>query len=97
LALARSDVWNPEGWRQEAACQDHDTDLFFPAGDTGPAALQIVRAKAICGICPVKDECLSFALTFYQEYGIWGGTTEDERRVIRRRWRAERRRASAGS
>ena len=80
--------WDPESWRPEASCQDLDPNLFFPAGETGPAAEQIAHATAICRLCPVSDLCLEFALQTHQDYGIWGGTTEDERRQIRRARRA---------
>jgi WhiB family redox-sensing transcriptional regulator len=36
----------------------------------------------------VRSECLEFAITTNQEFGVWGGTSEDERRVLRRQWRA---------
>ena len=88
LAPSTRGGWEPTGWRAHAACRDIDTDLFFPAGDTGPAAVKIQKAKAICRRCPVQEDCLAFAMAFYQEYGIWGGLTEDERRVLRRRRRA---------
>ncbi len=84
-------------WRRNAACQEGDTDLFFPIGVTGPAVAQIEAAKAVCGQCPVRAECLDFAITSNQEFGVWGGTTEDERRVLRRRWRATQRAARAAS
>lgn len=82
-------------WRREAACKDIDPNLFFPIGVTGPAVSQIETAKSICSGCPVKTQCLDFAITTNQEFGVWGGTTEDERRVLRRRWRAEMRRKRA--
>jgi len=44
-------------------------------------------AKTICGACPVQPECLDFALKTRQEFGIWGGTTEDERRMLARQAR----------
>ena len=44
----------------------------------------IELAKAICATCPVQQECLDFALKTRQEFGIWGGTTEDERRALAR-------------
>jgi WhiB family redox-sensing transcriptional regulator len=94
VALAEAPVaagtWDVEKWRTESACRDEDVNLFFPAGVTGPAAHQISEAKAICARCPVRDACLSFAIETNQEYGVWGGTTEDERRVLRRAWRARR-------
>ena len=83
--------WDDEGWRVGAACRDLDANLFFPAGETGPAAIQISQAKAICRACPVQRQCLDFALATHQDYGIWGGLTEDERRHIRRVWRARAR------
>lgn len=71
-------------WRKDAACRDSDPDLFFPVGTTGLAVEQIENAKAVCAECDVQVDCLDFALRTKQEYGVWGGTTEDERRKIRR-------------
>jgi len=79
-----------EGWRGRAACVDVDHDLFFPVGVTGPAVPQIAAAKAVCARCPVRAECLQFAVATNQEYGVWGGTSEEERRALRRTWRALR-------
>jgi WhiB family redox-sensing transcriptional regulator len=81
-----------DDWRAEAACAAVDPDLFFPVGVTGPAVDQIVAAKAVCAGCPVREMCLGFAIATNQEYGVWGGTSEEERRVLRRAWRAEQRR-----
>lgn len=80
--------WDAEGWRDDAACRHTNAELFFPAGSTGAAVDQIEAARAVCGRCPVKAECLQFALETNQEAGIWGGTDEDERRKLRRSWRA---------
>ncbi|HET9973420.1 MAG TPA: WhiB family transcriptional regulator [Streptosporangiaceae bacterium] len=71
-------------WRRRAACQGNDPELFFPVGSAGPALAQIAEAKKICARCPVSWECLVFAMTTGQHYGIWGGLTEDERRRLRR-------------
>jgi len=71
-------------WRVHAACRSCDPDLFFPAGTTGAALHEIAAAKAVCMACPVQSQCLRFALRTGQAYGIWGGTTEDERIMIRR-------------
>jgi WhiB family transcriptional regulator, redox-sensing transcriptional regulator len=79
-------------WRDLAACNGHDPELFFPAGETGPAAEQIRHAKRICASCEVQEDCLSYAIETNQVSGVWGGLTEDERRPVRRRWLAERRR-----
>lgn len=79
-------------WRQLAACRDSDASLFFPVGSTGPAVDQIAAAKEICAICSVQEDCLQYALESNQEAGVWGGYAEDERRRLRKRWLAERRR-----
>ena len=81
-------------WRDEAACRDTDPDLFFPVGTTGLAVDQIASAKAVCGSCPVRTQCLEFALFTNQDSGVWGGTSEDERRKLRRAWVKGRRAAS---
>lgn len=80
LALAHADY----SWRDDALCRDTDPDLFFPVGTTGQALVQIERAKNVCNECPVRLECLDFALETNQDAGIWGGTSEDERRLMRR-------------
>ena len=75
-------------WRVDAACRDTDPALFFPVGTTGPAVDQIASAKQVCFSCQCQDACLDFALSTNQDTGVWGGTSEEERRVIRRRLRA---------
>lgn len=72
-------------WRHRAACREQDPELFFPVGNSGPALLQLAEAKAVCRRCPVADECLSWALTSGQDYGVWGAMSEDERRALSRR------------
>ena len=79
-------------WRVDAACRDTDPDLFFPVGTTGPAIEQIEAAKAVCRTCPAMDECLEFALATNQDSGVWGATSEDERRKLRRAYLAEQKR-----
>lgn len=87
LALGNADY----RWRSRAICRDTDPDLFFPVGTTGHALVQIDRAKQVCGECPVRVECLEFALETNQDSGIWGGTSEEERRAIRRQMAARAR------
>ena len=82
-------------WRDGASCAEVDSDLFFPVGVTGPAVGQIAAAKAVCSQCPVQTQCLEFAITTNQEYGVWGGTSEEERRALRRAWRARQRRVAS--
>jgi WhiB family redox-sensing transcriptional regulator len=80
-----------ERWRERAACREVDPEVFFPVGVTGAAVAAIAAAKAICRECAARAACLEFALTTNQEYGIWGGASEEERRDIRRARRAARR------
>jgi WhiB family transcriptional regulator, redox-sensing transcriptional regulator len=67
-----------------AACRDEHPELFFPVGTEGPALAQLAEAKRVCGTCPVMGECLRWALETGQDDGVWGGTSEDERRAMRR-------------
>jgi WhiB family redox-sensing transcriptional regulator len=95
LTWSRTHDWDAEDWRENAACRDTDPDLFFPVGTTGPALVQIEAAKAVCRQCPSMEACLEFALATNQEAGVWGATSEEERRVLRKHWLArQRRRAS---
>ncbi|ASR34584.1 transcription factor WhiB [Prauserella marina] len=71
-----------EDWRHEAACRDEDPELFFPVSAMGPGARQSERAKAVCARCPVRSECLEYAIDTGLDYGIFGGTTEVERRDL---------------
>ena len=71
------------GARAARACHA-DPDLFFPISATAAAAPQIARAKAICAGCPVRSACLGFAMAHRDLQGIWGGTTDEERRKTRR-------------
>jgi len=79
-------------WRSLAACRDSDPELFFPAvGDQDIG--RIAAAKAVCATCPVREECLTYAVELNQSEGIWGGHTPTERRSFRRRWLREMREA----
>ncbi len=93
LTWNRSYDWDTDDWRQKASCRDTDPDLFFPVGTTGTALDQIEAAKVVCRDCYALPECLEFALATNQESGVWGGTSEDERRKLRKAWLARRRRA----
>ena len=84
-------------WRHRAQCRDEDPELFFPIGNTGPALLQIEDAKTVCRRCDVIDQCLSGALESGQDAGVWGGTSEDERRALKRRAARNRRRTGGNA
>jgi WhiB family transcriptional regulator, redox-sensing transcriptional regulator len=81
-------------WREAAACRHIDPELFFPVGTTGVATHRIEAAKRVCRSCEVIESCLEFALSTNQESGVWGGTSEDERRRLRKSWLMMRRLAS---
>jgi len=75
-------------WRTRAECRFSDPELFFPTGRTsrgGPAYEQAQRAKSVCARCPAIQACLQEALENGEQFGIWGGLTEDERRAMQRR------------
>jgi WhiB family transcriptional regulator, redox-sensing transcriptional regulator len=71
-------------WAIQAACSDANPELFFPTGDSVIAELQAATALQICAICPVRPQCLQWALDHDQISGVWGGTTEAERPARRR-------------
>ncbi|MET8584912.1 WhiB family transcriptional regulator [Streptomyces collinus] len=66
-------------WSEQGLCKTADPDDLFVEG----AAQN--RAKALCGGCEVRTECLAYALDQRIEHGIWGGMTERERRALLRR------------
>jgi WhiB family redox-sensing transcriptional regulator len=68
-----------EEWLDAGACRTEDPELFFPITASGPSARQIDAAKAVCHRCGVQDQCLHYALESHQSYGVWGGTSEEER------------------
>lgn len=66
-------------WSDRAECAGVDPDLFFPERGASLAA-----ARQVCAVCPVRRECLQYALDAGEMHGIWGGLSEKERRRIRR-------------
>lgn len=88
-SLARLFLVEPENdWRARAACRGLDPELFF-----SPDIFETKqdkddreeRAKAVCAGCPVRAQCLDYAIRAGERYGIWGGMTELERRAYARR------------
>ena len=71
-------------WRASAACATVDAELFFPTAHTNGWRKQTRDAKAVCATCPVREQCLQWALTTGQAAGVWGGKDETERRLIKR-------------
>ena len=72
-------------WRHAALCAQTDPEAFFPRVGTSPRA-----AQQVCMACPVRTDCLTAALENNERYGIWGGTTETQRRRLRRLTTVER-------
>jgi WhiB family redox-sensing transcriptional regulator len=82
-------------WARQAACRGEDLVLFF--GLEGERAAETrepreARAKAICSGCPARDDCLDYAVSRPERYGVYGGMNPEEREAERRR---RRRRAAA--
>lgn len=72
-------------WMGQAACRATQTE-FFPAGGSGvPNRVVYAEAKKVCGGCPVRSDCLDYAMRTDQQFGVWGGLTPGERRDLERR------------
>ncbi|MDR2538820.1 MAG: WhiB family transcriptional regulator [Bifidobacteriaceae bacterium] len=71
-------------WQIDAKCSGMDPDVFFPVGTTLQAIEKVAHAKNICSECMVVTDCLDWAISTNQDSGIWGGKSEEERRVLRR-------------
>ena len=69
-------------WMQQALCRAAAAGEFFPSDGVG-----VERARRVCADCPVKAECLEYALTYRIDHGVWGGCSERERRRILRQRR----------
>ena len=67
------------GWHEQALCAQTDPEAFFP--EKGGSTRE---AKRVCGSCAVKMECLEYALSNDERFGIWGGLSERERRRLKR-------------
>lgn len=72
-------------WIDRAACKGEPTDLFFlDKEDQASNILKLKAIKPLCGGCPVKKECLTYAVDNHITYGIWGGYTGTQRRRFKR-------------
>lgn len=74
-----------ETWKDDALCVQTDPELFFPV--RGPDSFP-QRAKAVCDCCTVREQCLEYALAAKEMWGIWGGTSPQERENILKSRRA---------
>lgn len=82
-----------EAWKTLAACNGWDPDVFFPGEKN---IHDVDHALTVCGVCPVRTECLDYALTNRIPFGIWGGATERQRRTILKQGRVTRRETATG-
>lgn len=74
---------NPELWRRFALCRGRGPEQFFPS--PGAGVVQSVRASiAMCKQCPSRVACLNYALDNDEDHGVWGGTTERQRRALKK-------------
>lgn len=71
-------------WMKDGECRNFPASAFFPSDGVG-----VDTARAICATCKVKEPCLEYALTYRIDHGVWGGTSERERRRILKRRRHE--------
>ncbi len=74
-----------EQWQLKAACRGPQARVFFPPSTFERKDEKFERegrAKAICQGCSVRKECLAFALEIREQHGIWGGTSENERKAM---------------
>jgi WhiB family redox-sensing transcriptional regulator len=75
-------------WTEQAACRGLDPELFFPHGASQ-------EARRVCARCPVRVDCLDYAVAHRERYGIWGGRSERERRRLGSRSAGRPRRSTA--
>lgn len=82
-----------ESWRENARCAGEDTEQFFPPRDKTKYKTIAAEAKSHCfGVngnnpCPVRQECLWYAIESDEVHGIWGGMSHRERNALVRKWR----------
>jgi WhiB family redox-sensing transcriptional regulator len=79
LSAQRAD----EAWQLKAACRGPQAEVFFPPPHFERKDEKLERerqAKAICATCPVRQPCLSYAISIREPHGIWGGLNESERK-----------------
>lgn len=77
-------IVNRQPWTAEALCAQVGAELFFVDKGENPQP-----AKDVCALCPVRRECLEYALSNDERFGVWGGKTERERRRLRREQRRD--------
>jgi WhiB family redox-sensing transcriptional regulator len=77
---SKEQVPPPDSWQERSACYGLDPEIFFPTSEE-----EAGLALSYCSACPVRETCLEWAIQNGERYGVWGGTTEQERRRLMRR------------
>lgn len=86
-------TYKDESWREKARCSGEDTEIFYPIRDKDTYKTVASQAKAMCfgpsgkTPCPVRKECLWYALEDDEQHGIWGGLSHRERNALVRKWK----------
>jgi WhiB family redox-sensing transcriptional regulator len=83
-ATAAAPASEVTAWMAYGTCRAYPPDVFFPSDGVG-----VDRARKICKNCPVAELCLEYALDNRIDHGVWGGTSERERRRILKRRRVD--------
>lgn len=79
-------------WQADGLCREVGGELFFPGkGDM----VAVHAAKQLCGLCPVAVECREYAISAREPWGIWGGLSERDRRLLRAKRRRQAKTAEA--
>ncbi len=78
LDILSAPIIDEKPWAVFASCRDERGMTFFPQSKG-----EEKKALSICGICPVRQDCLDHALATNERFGVWGGTTEKQRRKLR--------------
>jgi WhiB family redox-sensing transcriptional regulator len=79
MAALFDDPERGDCWQFRALCAQTDPDLYL--NDKGGS---VRTPKTVCARCPVRGECLAYALENDERFGVWGGLSEGERRLLRR-------------
>lgn len=84
-SLSHLDHALPTDWQQHGLCRVEDATVFFPPGHfehKPEREAREAKAKAICARCPVRAQCLDWALTTREPHGVWGGLSESDRKQV---------------
>lgn len=85
MKLALAVTGDDGAWRDEARCKGVDPEMFYPG--RGARRVDVGTPRDVCDACPVAAPCLAYALMgTWGKFGVWGRTSEKDRRRIRRAW-----------